>query len=153
NEPHSAGIGGRLRVSDNALGNGIRWIDKERDVRGSRHELAQKANALCDQFVAEKVDAAFAARPGKACYETKLDRVLPDGKHDGYRSGCGFRRECRSGSSGRGNHGYLPPRQIVSQLGQSTVIPVRPAEFDGNVVAFDVAGVAEALSKSGDDLR
>src|SRR5262249_24890902 len=102
----------------------------------------------------EKVDAGrIAARPGKACYETKLDRVLPDGKHDGYRSGCGFRRECRSGSSGRGNHGYLPPRQIVSQLGQSTVIPVRPAEFDGSVVAFGVAGVAEALSKSGDDLR
>src|SRR5262249_6308147 len=87
-------------------------------------------------------------RPGEARDKTKPDRVFRDPEDDGDRRGCCFGRQRRRNTSGRDNHGDLPPNQLGRQLRQPIKLILAPTVYDRYVIALDIAGVLEALAKS-----
>ena len=61
---------------------------------------------------------------------------------------------CTGKSPGCGySHGHTLANQIGRKLRQSIELPVSPAKFERNVLAFDVSGLLEALAKSAQILR
>src|SRR5262249_35863899 len=96
----------------------------------------------------DKVDACqIAARPREAGDETKPDWIVGDGKDDGDRRGCSLGREGRDGAFGRGDHGNLSAHQFTGQRRQPIILAVRPAVFDCDVLALDIARLPQPLSK------
>jgi len=59
--------------------------------------------------------------------------------------------ECRRAATGRDNHGYLSTNQIGRQRWQPIVVTIRPAEFDRDILAFDIANLAQALAERDDE--
>ena len=88
--------------------------------------------------------------PGRLRLATRpsSNRVGAQFKDD--RNGRG-RRLCRQRrrSAGRGNHGHLTMNQISRHRRQPIILVLRPAIFDRDVAAFDVAGFAQPFEKSG----
>src|SRR5262249_41813295 len=79
--------------------------------------------------------------------ETKPDWMVGDGKDDGDRRGCSLGREGRDGAFGRGDHGNLSAHQFTGQRRQPIILTVRPAVFDCDVLALDMARLLQPLSK------
>ena len=50
-------------------------------------------------------------------------------------------------ASGRGDHGDLPANQFGRQRRQPIDLTLRPAVFDRDVLALDIAGVLQALAE------
>ena len=69
----------------------------------------------------------------------RVDRYLEDDRNRRGRRLC---RQRRRSAAGRGNHGHLTANQIGRQRRQSIVLAVRPAIFDRDVLALDIAGFA-----------
>ena len=53
-----------------------------------------------------------------------------------------------AGGASRDDHGDLAANQIGRQLRQSIELTLRPAVFDRHVLALDIAGILEALTKA-----
>ena len=87
-----------------------------------------------------------AARPVQAGDEAKLDRVGAQFEDDRNSRGRRLCRERRR-SAGRGNHGHLTMNQIGHHRRQPITLILRPAVFDRDVLALDVAGFAQPLAK------
>jgi hypothetical protein len=125
----------------------IRRIDEHGHTNCLRHQLAQEVQPLCYQFGRQEVYARHvSARPGEAGDKAEPDRVLGDDECDGDRGGCGFDGK-DSSCTGYGNHGDLAANQIARERRQAIVATLRPAVFDPHVLAFDIAGILEALAK------
>src|SRR5262245_37332198 len=115
----------------------------------SGHKLTQEFQPLRRQLPAEEIDTCqVTTRPGEAGDETKSDRVFRDPEDDGDRRGCRLGRQWRRNTSGRDNHGDLPPNQLGRQLRQPIKLILAPTIYDRYVIALDIAGVLEALAKS-----
>src|SRR5262244_2834191 len=82
----------------------------------------------------------------------QLHRVLRHAEDDWDRRGRLLRSECSGRRCGY-NHGHTLANQIGRKLRQSIELPVSPAKFERNVLAFDVSGLLEALAKSAQILR
>jgi hypothetical protein len=86
----------------------------------------------------------FATRLVEAGYEARLDRVDAEEEDDRNCRGRRLGGECRRRAVGD-NHGHLPTNQFGREIRQSIVLALRPTVFDGDVLAFDIAGFVEAL--------
>jgi len=149
-ELQSHGAASRFQVSQCGLCRlGIGRIDEDRHPRRSRYERTQELQPFCAQLSIEEIDTCQVATwPSEAGDQTKPDRVFGDKEdHGDYRS-CGLRGQRRHGASERSDHGNLPPDQFGRQRGQPIELIVSPAVFDRHVLALDVAGVLQALTKS-----
>src|SRR5262245_11484562 len=108
----------------------------------------QKLQPLRSQFTADKVDACrVAARPWEAGDESELNRVFGEDEDNGDRRG---RHLGRQGSSvgGRDDDRNLSADQFEHQRWQSVVFALGPAVFNRNVLALDISGLLQALTKS-----
>src|SRR5262249_14515858 len=74
-------------------------------------------------------------------------------KDDGDRRGCSLGREGRDGAFGRGDHGNLSAHQFTGQRRQPIILTVRPAVFDCDVLALDMARLLQPLSKRAQTLH
>jgi hypothetical protein len=132
----------------------IHRIDEQRHVSCSGQQLAQKSQPLRRQFTNKKIAARrVATRAGEARNKTKLDRIVADTEHDWDRRrgrlGCQRRRS----ATRHGYHPHLPADQVGCQCWQSVVSAIRRAVINRNIPAFDVACLAKAKPKWGQDMR
>ena len=88
-----------------------------------------------------------AAGPVKAGHKPKLNRVERYPEDDWNLAGRRLRRQCRGGAGGD-NRGYLTANQLGRQCRQPVHLILGPAVFDRHVLAFDIAGLTDALAKS-----
>ena len=78
-----------------------------------------------------------------------MNRIGPEGKHN--RNSCSrclggmgwSRRTCRN------DHAHLSASQIGGERGQSIILTVCPAVFDGDIFTLDVAGFFETALECG----
>src|SRR5262245_33979695 len=83
----------------------------------------------------------LATRPG-------LHRVAGGAKHDRDRRRCVLGCKCRRHAEGRGDEGDLAANEVGCQFRQAIDVVMRPPEFDGHVLALDVAALAPSLAES-----
>ena len=127
--------------------------DEHGNASGCRHHLTQEFQPLGHHLSRENIDTCqVAARPGKASDKTKPDRVIADVEDDGDRRGCRLGRDRRT-ISNCCDHGDLAANQFGRQRGQPIELTLRPAVLDRYVLAFNIAGVFEALAKSAHTVR
>src|SRR5262249_22644276 len=101
------------------------------------------------QFGCHVVDAGdIATRPAEACHDTGFHRIGAGGKDDGNGGSRFFRSKGSYCADRCDNHSYLTLHQISGQFLKPAILTVRPTEFDCDVPALRVAGLAKALSKS-----
>src|SRR5262249_54104381 len=93
---------GLLRVLYLRLETRTRWIGKEADRCGSRHQFAEQLKPFCTEFVEQKTHAShiptWLAETG---HETELDRVAAAREHDRYRGCCCLGGHDRRRSAGK----------------------------------------------------
>jgi hypothetical protein len=131
----------------------VEWVHEDGNTGGCGHQLTQEFQPLCGQFGIEKIDARqVATRPSKAGDKTKSHRVVAHGEDGGNRRGCRLGRHHRRGISS-GDHSDASANQIGRQLRQPVISTLRPAVFDCHVLAFDIAGLLQALAKSAHTVR
>ena len=132
----------------------IGGIDKNSNAPGLRHQLSEELKAFCGQLGREKIHACkIAVRPREARDQAKPDRVIGDDEDDGNRA---RRRFCggRDTETARSrDDGDPSAHQVGHQLRQPVESILGPAVFDRYVLAFDIAGVSEALAKSAETIR
>src|SRR4029453_7073732 len=61
-------------------------------------------------------------------------------------------RKSRVDAAYRGNHCHSTLNEIGREGGQSIVLKIRPAEFDRNVLPFDIAGLSQPLTEGGGEI-
>src|SRR5262249_28747058 len=129
-------------LTQRGLGGGsIRRIDQHGDTSRFGHHLMQEPQSLSDNLAEKKIHASrVPAWLGKACNETKLDRVFGDAEHDGDRRGRSFGRERCGGGAGDGNDGHAAANEISHDRGQTVVAAVQPMVLDRYVLPFEIAG-------------
>ena len=109
---------------------------------------------LCRQLAIEKIDAGqVAARPGEARDKTKLDRVFADDENDGDRRGCRLGRQRRLIPPSATITATSPAHQFGRQRRQPIGLTLRPAVFDRDVLAFDIAGSFRPWRNAAQTLR
>ena len=94
-----------------------------------------------------------AARPVEAGDKAELDRVAADREDDRDRRGRRLGRKRRRRAAGRDDHRHLTANQIGRQRRQPIILALRPAVFDRDVPALDIAGFAQALAERGQYIR
>jgi hypothetical protein len=94
--------------------------------------------------VAEAGEVAI--RPSQAGDEAGCDRVTDASEDDRDRRGGILRGQRRCRGDGR-DHINLAADEIRGQSGQPIVIALRPAVFDRDVLALDVAGFVQSLEE------
>src|SRR5260370_25718749 len=129
-------------------------IEEDSDAGSSWYQLTQELHLLRHQFGIEKIDPRqIATRPGEASDKTKPDRVFGDDEEDRDRRSCCLCSKYDGGTSARKDHGDLSVDEFGRQFGHSIDFIFRPAVDDCYVVAFNIAGVSEALAKSAQTVR
>jgi hypothetical protein len=106
-------------------------------------ELLSRQIARQDHHAREV--AAGAAEAGR---EAELHRVDTGVEDDRDGRGCRLGGK-RRGRAGRNNPGHPAVDQIGRQCRQSVILAVCKTIFDRHVLAFDVAGLLQALSDAG----
>src|SRR5262249_33074662 len=107
----------------------------------------------CHQLGTEKIDPRqVPARSSEARDETEPNRVLGGCEDDGDRrsSRLGRQRRSRAGDDDDGN---LSANQFLREYWQPIVLALRPAVFDHDVLALDVAGLLPALAECAQTVR
>jgi hypothetical protein len=89
--------------------------------------------------------AAGAAEAGR---EAELHRIDTNGEDDRHGRGCRLGGK-RRGRADRDHAGHAAVGEIGCQHRQSVILAVCKAIFDRDVLAFDVAGLLQALSDAG----
>jgi hypothetical protein len=101
----------------------------------------QQFEPLCDQFhIEDGYSGHVPARPSKAIYEAKLDRVGAENKNDRDCFGRCLGGKRRRGSTTCDNHGHVAAYQFARQLGQPIVLILGPAILDSHIPPLDIAG-------------
>jgi hypothetical protein len=119
------------------------------NTNGLGHQRMQKPQPLGVHLPIEKIHAGRgAARPGQAGDKTSFDRVCTDAENNRDRRGRRFGRD-RNLVAERGDHGHTTADQVSHQRREAIVLALQPVVFDRDVLAFDVAGFAEALAEPG----
>src|SRR5262245_59122475 len=106
---------------------------------------------LCGhQLRCEKIEPRrVPTRPGKASDQTKFNRVLADPKDDRDRCSRSLGRKRGRKATRRGNNGQATADEVSHERRQAIILAVEPVVLDQHVLALDVAGFVEALSKRG----
>lgn len=114
-----------------------------------RHQFVQDSQLLAEKLVGERDSPGdVAARTIEACDRALFHRVQSIGEHDRNRIGRVFRcTGCKSADDGR-DHAHLSLHQIRGQLGQAGHIVIRKAILDRKILALDIAGILQALTKA-----
>jgi hypothetical protein len=104
---------------------------------------------------ARDVDHAggVATRTAEARHKTQSDRIATAREDDRNRCCCRLGCDRRSTAASCHDHGDLTADQIGGKARQSVVLTFGPPVFDRDVLAFDVAYLAEAATKGGDEGR
>src|SRR5262249_50283952 len=79
--------------------------------------------------------------------KTSFDWVGSEVEHDWNRGGRLPRRQRRRSATSRDNHARLTTDQFGRQRRQSIVLALRPAIFDGQVSALDIAGFTQPIAE------
>ena len=125
-------------------------IDDHADHGGVRNQFANELEALRFERASQHVNAGgVATRPVEAVDEPDVHRIVAGDEHDRYRRSRGLGSDRRGGCAESGKNGYLPPNQVGCERRQLIELSVRPAIFDLNVLALDVAGLIQALEEPG----
>ena len=124
-------------------------------IRAAAGTISRRSSSrFAANSAVNKIDPGqVAARPGEAGDKPELYRVFGDDEDYGDRRGCRLARERGGGPSGRGDHGDPPANQFGRQRRQPIELTFRPTVLDRHVLAFDVAGLLEALAESTQTLR
>ena len=113
----------------------------------------QELEPLCGKLHAEIGNAGdIATGPVEACDEAGLHRVAGGAKHDRDRRRCVLGCKCRRHAEGRGDEGDLAANEVGCQFRQAIGVVMRPPEFDGHVLALDVAALAQSLAESSNSI-
>src|SRR5262249_33209803 len=108
-------------------------------------KLAQQFKTLRGQHTCERGDPGqITARPVKASDEVLCDRIAAHEEDNWNGGGRRLRRVCRV-NPGRYNHCDSALNQIGGERGQSIIVTVRPAVFDGYIAPLVIPGFGEAL--------
>src|SRR5262249_23361392 len=86
--------------------------------------------------------------PVKVCDEAGLHGVAGGAEHDRDRRRCALGCECRRHAEGRGDEGDSAANEVGCQFRQAIGVVMRPPELDGQVLALDVAALAQSLAES-----
>src|SRR5262249_16652494 len=78
--------------------------------------------------------------------QSKLDWIASGGENNRNRSGRGLCHEV-SRSTGRSNDRDSTPNKVVNQCSQTVVLAVRPAIFDGDILAIDITAFPQPFEK------
>src|SRR5215831_2263618 len=109
----------------------------------------QKLQPLCSKRHAEIGNAGdVATGPVKVCDEAGLHGVAGGAEHDRDRRRCALGCECRRHAEGRGDEGDSAANEVGCQFRQAIGVVMRPPELDGQVLALDVAALAQSLAES-----
>jgi hypothetical protein len=128
-------------------------VHEHGDQLSLRNQLAQQRQLFRLQFGREQARARHAAaRPAEAGHKAYLDRKIAAGKNDRNRRCRSFGRERRAVTACRDDHRHLTADQIGRHCRQSIKLSLRPAEFDRDILAFDIAGFfVQTLTERRDD--
>src|SRR5260370_32886585 len=74
-----------------------------------------------------------------------FDRIIPRDEYDRNRPSRSLSGCCRRATSDQNDHSYAATHQLSRLLRKSIVLSLRPAVFDRDVPALDVASLLEAL--------
>src|SRR5262249_39773239 len=74
-------------------------------------------------------------------------RVSADAENDRDRRSGGLGRKCRRIAAWRGNHGNATTGEVGHERRETIIFSLQPVIFDRRVLAFDCAGLAEALAE------
>jgi hypothetical protein len=132
-------------VSFVGLSIGISWIAEKADQCRFGYCLAQGFELLCPQRIDQEADPGdIAARPIQAGDKPQLDRIATDCNEDG--NGCRAWLSCdgRRNSAHRHDERDLVTDQLGCKRRQSIILLLRPAVFERNVSALDVASFLQA---------
>jgi hypothetical protein len=114
---------------------------KPEQLQSFRHQLVRQIRSA-GQVPAGPVETGDKAQP---------DRVTADGKDDRYGRGRWLRRQRRGGAGGY-EYRYAAADEIGCEHRQPIKLIFRPAVFNCNVLALDVAGFLQALEKRNGDV-
>src|SRR5215467_11651852 len=107
----------------------------------------QEAHLLGAHLRGEKIDAGrVAAGPGEASDKAKLDWVLADTEDDRDRRGRSFGVK-RGLSAPCSDHGHTTADEISHERRLAIVSALQPVVLDGDVLALDIAGFAQAFAE------
>jgi len=109
----------------------------------------QHLKLLCWEFTPEEGHARDVAARPRETGDKPMHRIGADFENNRDCCGGGFRGERRSVAHGDNYH-HLASGQIGRQCWQLTVLIVRPAIFDRDVLAFNIASLLQALLDGGD---
>jgi hypothetical protein len=142
-------VSGRHHLADCGLCSAeIGRIDEKRHDPNLGKKLVQQFQPFRRDLYARLCHTRnVSARSAKAGHETQLDRVAARFKDDRNGHGCCLCCDRRR-SAGRRNHGYLAAHQIGHHHRQAVVSIIRPAVFDQNILAIDVASFGKTFVKS-----
>src|SRR5207247_1484226 len=111
-------------------------------------ELVDQAERFFAQAGRKKVYAGhIAAGAVEARDQAEFNRVDSVRKHDRYRTGHRLRGKGRSGRTCGEDDRRLAADQVDGERAEPIVLTVRPAVFDGDVFAFDIAGFFQAAPR------
>ena len=141
---HGQGARRRLHGFGLVSGAGGGGIDERGKDRGRRHQFVQQFEPLRPQLHAQIGDTGeIAAGPGEARNKAKLHRIAGDKKTIGIVAVAVF------AALTAGPFDAITATRARDKIGgqgrQPIVVAVRPAIFDGDVAALDIAGFAQAL--------
>ena len=88
-----------------------------------------------------------AAGAVKAPDDAELDGVAAERKHHGYRCRRRLGRQYRRITALGHNEGHMAAHEFCRQCGKPIVVTLRPAVFDRDTFAVDVAGFLETLAE------
>ena len=140
---------GVLRRSRFGLDNRVGRIDQHCDNGCIWQQFMQNLELLSRQIARQDRHAReVAAGAAEAGSEAELHRVDTGVEDDRDGRGCRLGGK-RRGRAGRNNPGHPAVDQIGRQRRQSVILAVCKTIFDRHVLAFDVAGLFQALSDAG----
>jgi hypothetical protein len=142
-----------LHVCGKWLEGWIAGIAQHGKASRTRQQFMEKFEPFWPKLSAHRRDTGeIAAWSGEAGDEPKFDWIRAGAEHD--RNGRGRRlggkRSRWSAGCSDDRHSMLD--QIGDQLGQSRIIIIRPAIFDHQVAAFDIAGLSEPIAEGRHDI-
>ena len=146
------GAGRSLRVARYGLGIGIGRVDEQGDDPRRGHQLVQQLQPLRPHLhVQRRVSREVAARSVHAGNEAGCNRIARYRENDRDRRG---RRLCCQHSRSIGDdHRHLMTDQLNGHRRHSIVLAIRPAIFDGHVLALDIADLTEAFAERAHQVR
>ena len=130
------------------------WIDKHRNGGDIGYKLASKLQPLRPHFDSHNGRAReIASRSVKTGNKSSLNWVATESEDDWYGCRRCFGRQWRRLTARRSNHCNLTADQLGSELRQSIVAAFCPTILDCDVLTFEIADLAQTLTKRVEDRR